>query len=60
MAYVYVHIRKDNNKPFYVGVGGLLSFDNYQRANSENWKGLSQRAILNGTNKNKTTLKYEI
>lgn len=34
MAYVYVHIRKDNNKPFYVGVGGLLSFDNYQRANA--------------------------
>jgi hypothetical protein len=44
MAYVYVHIRKDNNKPFYIGVGGLLSFDNYQRANSENWKGLSHRS----------------
>jgi hypothetical protein len=44
MAYVYMHIRKDNNQPFYIGVGGLLSFDNYQRANSENWKGLSHRS----------------
>lgn len=32
MAYVYVHRRKDNNEPFYVGVGGLISFDNYRRA----------------------------
>jgi hypothetical protein len=38
-----MHIRKDNNQPFYIGVGGLLSFDNYQRANANNWKGLSKR-----------------
>lgn len=44
MAYVYVHIRKDNNQPFYIGVGGLLSFDNYQRATSKNWKGLLHRS----------------
>ena len=44
MAYVYVHIRKDNNQPFYIGVGGLLSFDNYQRANAINWKGLRSRS----------------
>lgn len=44
MAYVYVHKRKDNNQPFYVGVGGLLSFDNYQRANANNWKGLKNRS----------------
>lgn len=44
MAYVYVHRRKDNNEPFYVGVGGLISFDNYQRANANNWKGLKKRS----------------
>lgn len=44
MAYVYIHRRKDNNEPFYVGVGGLLSFDNYQRANANNWKGLASRS----------------
>lgn len=44
MAYVYVHIRKDNNQPFYIGVGGLLSFDNYQRANATNCKGLRSRS----------------
>lgn len=44
MAYVYIHKRKDNNQPFYVGVGGLLSFDNYQRANASNWKGLRNRS----------------
>jgi hypothetical protein len=44
MAYVYLHRRKDNNQPFYVGVGGLLSFDNYQRANANNWKGLRNRS----------------
>lgn len=44
MAYVYVHKRKDNNQPFYIGVGGLLSFDNYQRANANNWKGLRNRS----------------
>lgn len=44
MAYVYLHKRKDNNQPFYVGVGGLLSFDNYQRANANNWKGLRNRS----------------
>lgn len=44
MAYVYKHIRKDNNEPFYIGVGGLLSFDNYQRANACNRKGLKNRS----------------
>jgi hypothetical protein len=44
MAYVYLHRQKDNNEPFYVGVGGLLSFDNYQRANANNWKGLASRS----------------
>ena len=44
MAYVYLHRRKDNDQPFYVGVGGLLSFDNYQRANANNWKGLRNRS----------------
>lgn len=44
MAYVYIHKRKDNNQPFYVGVGGLLSFDNYQRANANNWRGLRNRS----------------
>ncbi len=44
MAYVYIHKRKDNNEPFYIGVGGLLSFDNYQRANANNWKGLKSRS----------------
>lgn len=44
MAYVYIHRRKDNNQPFYVGVGGLISFDNYQRANANNWKGLASRS----------------
>lgn len=44
MAYVYIHKRKNDNQPFYVGVGGLLSFDNYQRANAYNWKGLKNRS----------------
>lgn len=44
MAYVYKHIRKDNNQPFYIGVGGLISFDNYQRALAKNWKGLRSRS----------------
>ena len=44
MTYVYLHRRKDNNQPFYIGVGGLLSFDNYKRANANNWKGLSGRS----------------
>lgn len=35
MAYVYKHIRKDNNQPFYIGVGGLKKFDNYKRAFSK-------------------------
>lgn len=44
MAYVYKHIIKDTNQPFYIGVGGLISFDNYQRANAKNWKGLRSRS----------------
>jgi hypothetical protein len=44
MAYVYIHKRKDNNQPFYIGVGGLLSFDNYQRANALTVKGTSNRS----------------
>ena len=44
MAYVYKHIRKDNNQPFYIGVGGLLSFDNYKRALCNNWVGLRNRS----------------
>lgn len=44
MAYVYKHIRKDNNQPFYIGVGGLITFDNYQRALAKNWKGLRSRS----------------
>ncbi len=44
MAYVYIHKRKNDNQPFYIGVGGLLSFDNYQRANASNWKGLKNRS----------------
>jgi len=44
VAYVYKHIRKDNKQPFYIGVGGLRSFDNYQRANSSHWKGRRSRS----------------
>jgi hypothetical protein len=44
MAYVYIHKRKDNNQPFYIGVGGLISFDNYQRALAKNKKGLRARS----------------
>ena len=30
-AYIYKHIRLDNNEIFYIGVGGLNGFDNYKR-----------------------------
>lgn len=46
MDYVYIHNREDNNEPFYIGVGGLTCFDNYQRANANNWKGLKSRSKL--------------
>lgn len=32
MAYLYRHIRLDNDQPFYIGVGGLISNDNFFRA----------------------------
>lgn len=32
MAYLYRHIRLDKNEPFYIGVGGLETFDDYNRA----------------------------
>lgn len=32
MAYLYRHIRLDNNKPFYIGVGGLMGDDMFRRA----------------------------
>lgn len=44
MAYVYKHIRKDTKEPFYIGVGGLLSFDNYSRALAKTKKGLKSRS----------------
>jgi hypothetical protein len=32
MAYVYRHIRLDKYEPFYIGIGGLGTFDDYRRA----------------------------
>ena len=43
MAYLYRHIRLDTNQPFYIGVGGLETFDDYERSRtpfnrSQFWK----------------------
>lgn len=43
MAYVYKHIRRDNKEPFYIGVGGLTSFDYYARAKANSANGFKSR-----------------
>jgi hypothetical protein len=45
MAYVYKHIRKDNNQPFYIGVGGLITFDYYSRAKGTSSAGKRNRDL---------------
>ena len=50
MAYVYRHIRKDTNQPFYIGVG--LTDDNYARSRAKSkrnsyWKNIVSKAEYN-------------
>lgn len=47
MAYVYRHIRKDKNQPFYIGIG---SDDNYNRAHSKANRNKHWNNIVNKTN----------
>jgi hypothetical protein len=47
MAYVYRHIRKDTNQPFYIGVG--LTDDNYARSRARSkrnsyWKNIVSKS----------------
>ena len=70
MAYLYRHIRLDKNEPFYIGVGGLDKFDNYNRANIRNhrnalWKNISNKTkfeveILLDDLDTKTALEKEV
>ena len=46
MAYLYRHIRKDLNIPFYIGIG---SDDKYQRANSKTHRNSHWLYIVNKT-----------
>ena len=48
MAYVYQHIRKDTNKPFYIGIGSDF---NFYRANkflgrNEIWKRIKNKTEI--------------
>ena len=52
MAYVYQHIRKDTNQPFYIGIGSDL---NFYRANK-----FSERNEIWERIKNKTEILVEI
>ncbi len=47
MAYLYRHIRLDKNQPFYIGIGGLNSFDNYDRAHFKYQRGEIWNRIAN-------------
>ena len=49
MAYVYRHIRKDKNEPFYIGVGGLSEFDNYRRAHNKRCRSKWWKNIVSKT-----------
>ena len=53
MAYVYRHIRKDTNQPFYIGVG--LTDDNYHRAGVKSKRNKYWKNIIK-----KTTYKVDI
>jgi hypothetical protein len=46
MAYIYRHIRLDKNQPFYIGVGGLDEFDNYERAFDKNGRNVIWKYII--------------
>ena len=52
MAYVYRHIRLDKNQPFYIGVGGLSNFDNYNRANNKVYRSKWWKNIVSITDYN--------
>jgi hypothetical protein len=49
MPYLYKHIRLDTNKPFYIGVGGLRTFDNYKRAYCKKGRNLYWKNIVAST-----------
>ncbi len=49
MAYVYRHIRLDKNEPFYIGVGGLDEFDDYQRSRSKSNRSIFWKRIITKT-----------
>lgn len=55
MAYVYRHIREDLNMPFYVGIGGLKTPDNFKRARSSTKRSRHWKNI-----KSSTTYRVEI
>ena len=46
MAYVYRHIRLDNNEPFYIGIG---SDDKYYRANKKSQRNIYWKRIVSKT-----------
>ncbi len=51
MAYLYKHIRLDNNEPFYIGIGedSIKNQGKYKRANSKNrnkfWKNIVNKTL---------------
>jgi len=47
MAYLYRHIRNDKNEPFYIGVGGLEEFDNYERSEFKHGRNIIWNRIIN-------------
>ena len=46
MAYVYKHIRKDNNEIFYIGIG---NDDSYERAYQTKSRNIFWKHIVNKT-----------
>lgn len=46
MAYVYRHIRKDKNEPFYIGIGKI---PNYKRAYQKSIRNIIWKQIVNKT-----------
>ncbi len=49
MAYLYQHIRLDTNSIFYIGIGGLKTFDKYRRAYNTTQRNAYWKNIINKT-----------
>jgi len=48
-CYLYRHIRLDKNEPFYIGIGGTTSFDDYNRAHEKCDRNNIWKKIVNKT-----------